>query len=107
MATLVIAGPLFVMKQHDDSIEVPPFAVSVKLSRAAEEGLRSMNAPVSVGAYIYDSAPGENGEWRVLASEGKRVNKSKVEFSGLRLPLKAWQRLSDKDYLQTCVRDER
>jgi hypothetical protein len=102
LALLLLAVPLFILKLHDQSVEVPQFAVSVKLSKAAEQRLQSLNESVIVMAQFWGDGKPESAESTTridLGAEGEPVNKTNVvEFKDAKVLLDSWKRLSDKNY---------
>ena len=90
------------------TVSVPDFAVAVKLSKAAEARLRSLNESVAVMAFFDGDGKGEGGKSTApfravfLGNEQEIMTPGSIaEFSGKRIPLKAWNRLSDKNYYVT------
>lgn len=90
-----VAGP---------TLDVPKFAIAVKLSPAAENRLRSMGESIKVIAYFDgDALPGQgnyNPPMRdvYLGMTEKPVNeRNKARFDGLKIPQRDWDRLSDKN----------
>jgi hypothetical protein len=88
---------------YDQIVPVPDFAVAVKLSKAAESRLRSLNESITVAAYFDGNGEPEPGvdtspmRAVVLGSETEEVNdKNVAEFKGKKVFAKAWKRLSDK-----------
>jgi hypothetical protein len=104
LALLLVAVPLFILKLHDQSVEVPQFTVSVKLSGAAAQRLQSINESVIVMASFEELGPmPEEGPGLFrgvdLGTESRPLGKTNVvEFKGARVPLRNWKRLSDKNY---------
>lgn len=102
LALLLLAVPLFILKLHDQSVEVPQFAVSVKLSKAAEQRLRSLNESVIVMAQFWGDGKPESAEStrRIdLGTEGEPIDKTNVvEFKDAKVLHDSWKRLSDKNY---------
>lgn len=104
-AVLSVAGvPMF----YDQTVQVPDFAVAVKLSKAAESRLRSLNESITVAAYFDGDGEPEPGvdtspmRAVVLGNETEEVNdKNVAEFKGKKVFAKAWKRLSDKNYYVT------
>ena len=90
------------------TVEVPQFAIAVKLSDQAEKRLRSIGESVLVIAYFDgDALPGQ-GKYSppnrdvVLGHDEKILDRDNVaRFYGSRVPLNDWNRLSDKDYRVT------
>ena len=90
------------------TVEVPPFAIAVKLSDQAEKRLRNMGETVSVAVYFDgDAVPGQgtyNAPFRdvYLGSDEKLVDGNLVaSFDNIKVALKDWDRLSDKNYFVT------
>lgn len=90
------------------TVDVPEFAIAVKLSPNAEERLRSIHESVLVIAYFDgDPLPGKgkyNPPMRdvFLGNDEKLVDENNVaKFEGTRVPLSDWDRLSDKNYFVT------
>src|SRR5512146_715434 len=90
------------------TIEVPSFAVAVKLSPNAEQRLRSLGERVKMLAmFDGDPVPGEgkyNPPMRdvYLGSDEKMVDKTNVvRFDHVRIPQKDFDRLADKNFYVT------
>jgi hypothetical protein len=90
------------------TVDVPKFAIAVKLSPNAEKRLRSIHESVRVIAYFDgDPLPGQgkyNPPMRdvFLGNDEKLVDENNVaKFDGTRVPLSDWDRLSDKNYFVT------
>lgn len=90
------------------TVEVPHFAIAVKLSDQAEKRLLSIGESVLVVAYFDgDALPGQGKHEPpnrdvVLGSDEKMVDGNNVaRFDGSRVPLNDWNRLSDKNYFVT------
>ena len=92
----------------DRVVEVPHFAISVKLSPKAEKRLRSIGETVKVMAiFDGDALPGQ-GEYEppnrdvFLGNVEELIDQDNVAtFDGVTVPLKDWNRLSDKNYFVT------
>lgn len=90
------------------SVDVPHFAIAVKLSPKATERLRSSHESVKVLAlFDGDPLPGQ-GKYNppnrdvFLGSDEKVVDSSEVaRFDHTSVPLSNWNRLSDKNYYVT------
>lgn len=89
-------------------VEVPEFAIAIKLSPKAEERLRNLHETVKVIAYFDgDPVPGQgrhNPPFRdvFLGSDERLVDdRSVARFDHTRVPLTDWNRLSDKNYFVT------
>lgn len=90
------------------TVDVPPFAIAVKLSSKADERLHSLHETVKVIAYFDgDPLPGQ-GKYNLpnrdvfLGSDEKLVDISWVaQFDHTKVPLSDWNRLSDKNYFVT------
>jgi len=86
-------------------IDVPEFAIAIKLSPKADERLRNLHETVKVISYFDgDPLPGR-GEYNppyrdvFLGSDEKLVDGGNVaRFSHTKVPLSDWKRLSDKNY---------
>lgn len=90
------------------AVYVPEFTIAVKLSDKAEKRLKSLNESVLVIAYFDgDALPGQgkyNAPFRdvFLGSDEKLVDsRNMARFDRIRVPLKKWNRLSDKNYFVT------
>jgi hypothetical protein len=90
------------------TVDVPEFAIAVKLSPQAEKRLRSMGESVRVIAYFDgDPLPGQgkyNPPMRdvYLGMDEKLVDERKVaRFDHTKVPQRDWNRLSDKNYFVT------
>ena len=90
------------------TVEVPHFAIAVKLSDQAEKRLHSIGESVLVIAYFDgDALPGQ-GKYNppnrdvFLGNDEKLVDQNSVaRFDDSRVPLSDWQRLSDKNFFIT------
>jgi hypothetical protein len=90
------------------TVDVPQFAIAVKLSEQAEKRLHSIGESVLVVAYFDgDALPGQ-GKYEppnrdvVLGNDEKMVDRNNVAtFHDSRVPLNDWNRLSDKNYFVT------
>jgi hypothetical protein len=104
-AVLSVAGvPMF----YDQTVQVPDFAVAVKLSKTAESRLSSLNESITVVAYFDgdgEPQPGiDTSPMRavVLGSQTEEVNDRNIaEFKGKKMFAKDWQRLYDKNFYVT------
>ena len=90
------------------TVDVPEFAIAVKLSPSAEKRLSSIHESVLVIAYFDgDALPGQgkyNPPFRdvFLGDDKKLVDEKNVaRFEGIRVPQADWNRLSDKNYFVT------
>jgi hypothetical protein len=90
------------------TVDVPEFAIAVKLSPSAEKQLRSIHESVLVIAYFDgDALPGQgkhNPPMRdvFLGQDEKLLDeKSVARFQRTRVALADWNRLSDKNYFVT------
>jgi hypothetical protein len=90
------------------TVNVPHFAIAVKLSPKATERLRSLHESVIVLAlFDGDPLPGQ-GKYNppnrdvFLGSDEKLVDSSGVaRFDNTKVPLADWNRLSDRNYFVT------
>jgi hypothetical protein len=90
------------------TVDVPPFAIAVKLSPKAEVRLTSLHETVKVIAlFDGDPLPGQ-GKYNppnrdvFLGSDERLVDGNRVaRFDRTRVPLSDWNRLSDKNYFVT------
>jgi hypothetical protein len=90
------------------TVDVPHFAIAVKLSPKAAERLRSLHETITVIAYFDgDPLPGQ-GKYNppnrdvFLGNDKNLVDDSGVaRFDHTRVPLSDWNRLSDKNYFVT------
>ena len=110
--TLLIAGSCSRIRpakeQTGKMVEVPPFGIAVKLSDEADKRLHSTGESVLVVAYFDgDALPGQ-GRYNppnrdvFLGNDEKPVDQDNVaRFDDSRVPLKDWDRLSDKNYFVT------
>jgi hypothetical protein len=90
------------------TVEVPEFAIAIKLSPKAEERLRNLRETVKVISYFDgDPLPGQgryNPPFRdvFLGSDEKLVDDRNIaRFDHTRVSLGDWNRLSDKNYFVT------
>lgn len=90
------------------TVDVPQFAIAVKLSPAAESQLRSMHESVKVIAYFDgDPLPGQGTYGPpmrdvYLGMDEKEVDEKNVAiFDHARVALRDWNRLADKNYYVT------
>lgn len=90
------------------TVDVPEFAIAIKLSPRAEERLRSLHETIKVISYFDgDPLPGQgkyNPPFRdvFLGNDEKLVDDRNVaRFDHTRVPLSDWNRLSDKNYFVT------
>jgi hypothetical protein len=90
------------------TVDLPEFAIAVKLSPSAGKQLRSIHESVLVIAYFDgDALPGQgkyNPPMRdvFLGQDEKLVDEENVaRFKRTRVPLADWNRLSDKNYFVT------
>ena len=97
-----------VAKLVGKTVEVPSFAIAIKLSDQAEKRLRNMGETVKVIAYFDgDALPGKgkyNPPFRdvYLGSDEKLVDSGFVaRFDKGTVLLSDWNRLADKDYFVT------
>ncbi len=108
LATSCSRTPANPLKSSGSTVDVPPFAIAVKLSPKADERLRSLHETVKVIAYFDgDPLPGQ-GKYNppnrdvFLGSDEKLVDGSWVaRFDQTRVPVSDWNRLSDKNYFVT------
>jgi hypothetical protein len=92
----------------EPTIEVPPFAIAVKLSPKAEKHLRTIHETILVIAYFDgDPLPGQ-GTYNppnrdvFLGYDEMLVDENNVaKFDHTQVPLSKWNRLSDKNYFVT------
>lgn len=92
----------------EPTVEVPEFAIAIKLSPKAEERLRSLHETVRVISYFDgDPLPGQ-GKYNppnrdvYLGYDEKLVDDRNVaRFDHIRVPLSDWNRLADKNYFVT------
>jgi hypothetical protein len=90
------------------TVQVPKFAIAVKLSEQAEKRLRSIGESMLVMAYFDgDALPGQ-GKYNppnrdvFLGNDEKLVDRNNVaRFDDSTIPLSDWNRLSDKNYFVT------
>jgi hypothetical protein len=90
------------------TVEVPEFAIAVKLSPKAEQRLRSVHESVKVIAYFDgDPLPGQ-GKYNppnrdvFLGSDEKLADSNNLaRFDHSRIPQSDWNRLADKNYFVT------
>lgn len=113
--SLLLLGLLFaasclrpVAKLVGKTVEVPHFAIAVKLSNEADKRLRSVGETVKVIAYFDgDALPGQaqdNAPFRdvFLGNDEKLVDANLVaRFENSRVPQSDWNRLSDENYFVT------
>jgi len=97
-------SPMF----YDQTVQVPDFAIAVKLSKAAESRLRSLNESIKVAAYFDGNGEPEKGADTapmravVLGNQEREVNdKDVAEFTGKKILAERWSRLSDRNYFVT------
>jgi hypothetical protein len=90
------------------TLDVPGFSIAVKLSPAAGNRLRNMGESIKVLAmFDGDALPGQgkyNAPMRdvYLGSAEKSVNdRNEVQFDDVKIPLREWNKLSDKNYFVT------
>lgn len=90
------------------TLDVPKFSIAVKLSPAADNRLRSMGESIKVLAmFDGDALPGQgkyNAPMRdvYLGSAEKSVNdRNEAQFDDVKIPLREWNKLSDKNYFVT------
>lgn len=93
---------------EDQTIVVPAFSISVKLSAAAEQRLKSMHESVLVLTYFDgDALPGQgndNAPMRdvCLGFDERFVDaKESATFNGIKISRTAWNHLSNKNYFVT------
>jgi hypothetical protein len=93
---------------YDQTVRVPDFALAVKLSKAAESRLRSLNESIKVAVYFDGDGEPEKGvnttpmRAVVLGNQEKEVDDENVaKFTGRRILAERWSRLSDKNYFVT------
>jgi len=101
-----IALVCFATKSHWLTVDVPQFAIAVKLSPQAEGRLRG--TPITVAAYFDgDPLPGQgtySAPFRdvYLGSIKRPVAQHGVAtFSKVKIPRSDWERLADKNYYVT------
>jgi hypothetical protein len=90
------------------TVDVPEFAIAIKLSPKAEERLRSLHETVKVISFFDgDPLPGQ-GKYNppnrdvFLGYDEKLVDDRNVaRFDHTRVPLSDWNRLADKNYFVT------
>lgn len=90
------------------TFDVPQFEIAIKLSPQAENRLHSINESVLVIAYFDgDPLPGQ-GQYSppnrdvVLGSDEKLLDQNgKAKFDHSTVPLRDWNRLSDKNFYVT------
>jgi len=90
------------------TVDVPHFAIAVKLSPKAAERLHSLDESVKVLA-LFDGDPlAGQGKYNppnrdvFLGSDEKLIDSSQLaRFDHTRVPLSDWNRLSDKNYFVT------
>lgn len=93
---------------YDQTVQVPDFAIAVKLSKAAESRLHSLNEGIKVAAYFDgdgDPVPGiDTSPMRavVLGDYAEEVDDRNIaNFKGKKISAQAWGTLSDKNYFVT------
>ena len=90
------------------TVDVPEFAIAVKLSPKAEDRLKSIHESIEVLAmFDGDPLPGQ-GKYSppnrdvVLGSAERPVDaNNEARFKNVRVPLSDWNRLADKNYFVT------
>jgi len=90
------------------TVDVPEFAIAVKLSPQAETRLKSIHETIEVLAMLDgDPLPGQ-GKYNppnrdvVLGSAQKPVDvNNEAKFTNVKIPLSDWNRLADKNYFVT------
>jgi hypothetical protein len=89
-------------------LDVPPFSLVVRLSRAADDRLRGMGESMEMVAYFDgDALPGQgkyNPPMRpvYLGAAGRAVDeRNMARFDDIKVPKADWNRLADKDYFVT------
>jgi hypothetical protein len=90
------------------TVDVPEFAIAIKLSPKAEERLRNLRETVRVISYFDgDPSPGQGNcgppnRDVCLGHDEKLVDHRNVaRFDHTRVPLSDWNRLADKNYFVT------
>ncbi len=109
LAALLVVGALAVgLMAAGRTMNVPDFAVAVSLSKAAESKLHSINESIIVTAFFDGDGEPEPGKSTApfrnvfLGNETEAINdKNIAEFRGKKIPIRAWKRLSDKNYYVT------
>lgn len=113
-STVVVSAAVLLLVAHsagsssEPTVDVPKFSIVVKLTPRAETRLRAIHESIKVLAmFDGDPLPGQ-GKYNppnrdvYLGSAERLVDRNNVaSFQDVKIPLRDWERLSDKNYFVT------